>query len=469
MNDPTVALGLHQDASFLVLGIAVIMGILIWALPRRYALLPVVLISCFLPISQKLVIAGLNFSMIRVVVAFGWIRLFAKGEFALIKWMRLDSIFMLWAAIRVIAFTLLWLNVPALVNGLGYAFDEIGLYVLFRGLIRDTEDAKRIIRWFAISFVPLAMLMCLEKFTVRDPFAILGGLPPIPEIRNGIVRAQGPFGHPILAGTFGAVWVPLFGGLWLQRGRDRLIANIGFITAALITFASGSSTPIGTYFVALLGLAMWVMRYRLRQVRWAIVGGIVALQLVMKDPVWFIFAKLDFLSGSTGWHRANLIDRTIANFGDWWLFGAHDVSQWGVWAGDTTNQFITEGVRGGLFTMLLFIWIVVVAFSLSGTILKWARKEPRRVQFFLWSLGAAVFAHVVSFMGVSYFDQNIVNWFLVLAMVAAAYQVFQRKVSDAAKGRTHALVADPTPAVSIHDSSMSEDAPQSSSELTPIF
>ena len=430
MNDPTVALGYHQGASWLLLGIALLMGVVILVVPRQKALLPIILISCFLPISEKLVIGGLNFSMLRLVVAFGWIRLALHGEFRQIRWLKLDRVFLLWAAVRVIAFTLLWHNTAALVNGLGYAFDEVGLFLLFRALIRDTDDFKRIAKWFALAFIPLAILMVLEKITARDPFYILGGVPEMSTIRDGIIRAQGPLGHPILAGTFGAVCVPLFGMLWIQGRRYRLIAGCGLVCAALITIASGSSGPIGSYAAGIFGIGLWKMRDRLRQLRWALVAIICALQLVMKDPVWFIFARVDVLSGSTGWHRSYLIDRTIAHFGEWWLCGAKDISQWGVWAGDTTNQFITEGIRGGLFTMLLFVWIVVVAFSYAGSALKAARQEPRRVQLMLWCIGVAVFSHVVSFMGVAYFDQNVVNWYLVLAMVAAAYQVYVgRKIS----------------------------------------
>ncbi len=430
MNDPSIALGYHQGVSFIVLGIALVMGVLILVLPRQRALLPIILISCFLPISEKLVIGGLNFSMLRLVVAFGWIRLMLHGELGQIRWLKLDRVFLLWAAVRVLAFTLLWQNTAALVNGLGYAFDEIGMYILFRALVRDTDDFKRIIRWFALAFIPLAILMCLEKVTARDPFYVLGGVPEFSTIRDGIVRAQGPFGHPILAGTFGAVCVPLFWALWVQGKRDRLIAGCGFVFAALITFASGSSGPIGSYAAGIFGIWLWRMRDRLRQLRWALVGLICVLQLVMKDPVWFIFARVDVLSGSTGWHRSYLIDRTVAHFGDWWLCGAKDISEWGVWAGDTTNQFITEGIRGGFFTMLLFIWIVVIAFSYSGSVLKAVRQEPRRLQLMLWGVGVALFSHVVSFMGVAYFDQNVVNWYLVLAMVAAAYQVYVGRKSS---------------------------------------
>jgi hypothetical protein len=142
----------------------------------------------------------------------------------------------------------------------------------------------------------------------------------------------------------------------------------------------------------------------------------------MKDPVWFIFARIDVLSGSTGWHRANLIDRVIANFSDWWLIGARDIAKWGIFAGDTTNQFIAEGIRAGIFNMMLFVWMIVIGFSYLGTALRAAKTAPKRYRLLLWSIGVALFAHVVSFFGVSYFDQNIVNFFLTLAIIATAFQ-----------------------------------------------
>jgi len=350
-----------------------------------------------------------------------------RYELRLLKWFRLDTVVTVWAAYRVAAFTVLWQTSAALTNGLGYAYDAIGLYLLFRVLISDTKDLKRIVGLFAMALFPLAVLMCLERVTGRNPFYVLGGVPAFAEVRNEIVRGQGPFGHPILAGTFGAVWLPLFVGLWLQGKGNRKVAAVGILSCTLITLMSGSSGPIGSYLAGIVGLAMWNMRRYMRWVRWGIVGCLVALHAVMKDPVWFIFARVDVFSGSTGWHRANLIDRAIANFGDWWLAGSKDVAKWGVWAGDTTNQFVVEGVRGGIINLLLFVWIMVMAFSCVGLALKAAKVEAKRSQLLVWSVGAAVFAHLISFMGVSYFDQNIGNWYLVLAMVAVVFQYRKKR------------------------------------------
>lgn len=92
--------------------------------------------------------------------------------------------------------------------------------------------------------------------------------------------------------------------------------------------------------------------------------------------------------------------------------------KWGVWAGDITNQFILQGVRGGLITFVLFIAIVACAFSLVGRALKETANAPLRQRRFLWAIGCTLFAHVMSFLSVSYFDQNVVNWYLLLAVIA---------------------------------------------------
>jgi len=36
-----------------------------------------------------------------------------------------------------------------------------------------------------------------------------------------------------------------------------------------------------------------------------------------------------------------------------------------------------------------------------------------------WALGSALFVHVVSFISVAYFDQMVIYWFMLLAMIAA--------------------------------------------------
>jgi hypothetical protein len=40
------------------------------------------------------------------------------------------------------------------------------------------------------------------------------------------------------------------------------------------------------------------------------------------------------------------------------------------------------------------------------------------VKYFAWALGAALFAHAVTFISVSYFDQNVIIFYLLLASIS---------------------------------------------------
>jgi hypothetical protein len=192
---------------------------------------------------------------------------------------------------------------------------------------------------------------------------------------------------------------------------------VGTVSSTAIVVLSGSSGPLITYFSAVLALTLCPIRRYMRGVRWGIVGLLLLIQVMMSEPLWFIFGHVNVLSGSTGWHRSHLIDQTIRHFFDWWIAGTDlsNVSKWGVWWADVTNQYLLEGLNGGVITMVLFVAIIVSAFSNIG---RAVRSASRDTWVFIWAVGAAVFSHVMTFMSVAYFDQNSVNWSLVLAMAA---------------------------------------------------
>ena len=419
--------------SSLGLAFIVAMAALLLALPRRLALLPIILTTCYMTFGQQIVAGGLHFTLLRVLLLVGCVRILVRREFHRLEWLRLDTLMVGWVLAGIVTYTMLWGSSDAFINRLGLAYDALGLYFIFRLLLRDLNDVVRACRLFAIALIPLAVAIAVEKLTGRNAFSVFGGVPELTAVRDGVLRCQGPFGHPILAGTFGAIWAPLFMSLWLQGKKERLLAGPGLVSAVLITFCAGSSGPLATLAAGVLGCAMWYLRNSMKTVRWAIVICLLTLALVMKAPVWFVFARVNVFSGSTGWHRANLIDQTITHFGDWWLLGAKETFSWGVWGGDITNQFILQGVRGGLITMILFIGIVVMSFSAIGRAARAVRTSSRRAQLLVWAIGATILAHVVSFLSVSYFDQNVVNWYLILAMIATVVSVCGRRQSSVRK------------------------------------
>jgi hypothetical protein len=169
------------------------------------------------------------------------------------------------------------------------------------------------------------------------------------------------------------------------------------------------------------GLFLWRVRRSMKALVWGIILTMVGLAAVMKAPVWYIIARISVFSASDGWHRAYLIDRTVANFSDWWLIGTKNTQAWGFSLGDVTNNYIAEGAKGGLLTMVLFILIIVRCFAALDKSVRIAQRlREVHTARGLWVLGAALLAHAVSYTSVAYFDQNFVNWNLLLAMISTA-------------------------------------------------
>jgi O-antigen/teichoic acid export membrane protein len=83
---------------------------------------------------------------------------------------------------------------------------------------------------------------------------------------------------------------------------------------------------------------------------------------------------------------------------------------------DDQNFYVSQGTTSGLVTLILFIAIIVLCFRTIGLNLKTMKHIKMRHR--LWGFGAAVFAHSVAFMGVSYFDQTIVAWYLLIAIIS---------------------------------------------------
>jgi len=402
------------------LSLTLLMCFLLLVLPRRWALVPLLVLMSYMTMGERFLILTLDFNMLRLLLLAGAVRVLVRMESRGFVATRMDRMILWFALATTVAYTLLWASPAALVNKIGRAYDILGVYFLCRFLIREPQDIIRLLRVFAFLIVPLAISMVVEKSTRYNIFGVFGAVPFYTLIRDGILRCQGPFRHPILAGSFGAALAPMMLALLLSKGKGRIAGLIGFASATAITLTSGSSGPILSWMAGIAGLCFWVVRKYMLQLRWAIVAGLVGLEIVMTDHVWFIVTRIKVFSGSTAYHRARLIDQAIRRLPEWFLVGTQSTSSWGFWLFDVTNQYIRIGVDGGLLCVVLFVALIVIGFSAVGSSVKGLEglPSPPVSPMVVWGLGASLWAHVVSFMGVAYFDQNIVNWYFLLAMFA---------------------------------------------------
>jgi hypothetical protein len=405
----------------LVLVALILAIILMFVLPRR-KVIQVVLYSAFLiPLGQVIVVAGAHWTVIRVIMAVGCIRVLMLPRVARPKperWYKsVGFAFMAWALISAVVYVIRWQDMGAVINRCGVMIDIAGTYFVMSRLVRDFEDVQETVRAYAVVCSIVAVVMLVEQATQVDLFGLLGGVREYPEVRKGLVRAQGIFQHPIIAGTFGATVLPLFIGL-RKIPRLRRTMVIGIVSAIIIAVTPFSSTPLLALLAGIGALCLWPARGLMRWLRWGIVLMLVSLHMVMNGPVWALISRVDVVGSSSSDHRYALVNNFITHFSEWWLIGTKDPGSWGWDMWDMSNQYVAIGVGGGLIGLALFLWFITRAYSNVGN----ARKHTNdpNLQWFYWSLGAALFAHTVAFFGTSYWDQIQISWYLLLVIIAAS-------------------------------------------------
>lgn len=407
----------------LALSLFLVASVLMLVLPRKYAIFPFFFAGLLITVREQLVVAGLHLMIYRLLILVGWARIlwsnFSKNRDRFSRSLApLEKVFVGWACSNAIAYTLLWREVGALINRLGFLYTTLGIYFLLRFFIRNREDVLRTIKVLAIVCAIIGAFMVPEHITGRNGFSLFGGVGLLSDVRNGRVRAQGPFLHSIVAGTFGAMLLPLFINLWREGKGCRLWSMVGVAASTAIALASSSSTPLMTYGAGILGLLLWPLRRQMRAFRWGIVFTLAGLQACMNAPVWFIINRISALTGGTGWHRSELIDQFIRHVGDWWLIGTVSNASWGLDMWDSINAYVNAGVEGGLLPFVLFISLFVYAYKTVGRGCRAVR--GRREERLIWALGIAVFGNTVAFFGITYFDQSVIGWYALLAMLSAA-------------------------------------------------
>jgi hypothetical protein len=414
----------------LVLLLVLIAGVLICFLPKNRIVIPFLTLAILIPTDQVLLVGSLHFPVMRILALFGlvrisWAKLTSKGPVFSGGINGIDIAFIVLSLFTALNGILLWRELPAIVFQFGNLYAALGIYLLLRFAIHDEEDVRQVLRLLVCVTVVIAVIMICEQLTGRNPYyAVLGGARASEygaalEVRDGHIRATGCFAHPILAGTFGGFCLPLFVALWWKgEKKDRKYAAIGIVSAMVLPLAASSSTALFGFLAGLFALILWPLRRRMRIIRWGVVIVLVSLHLVMKAPVWHLISRVDLSGGSSSYHRYDLINQCILHFWNWALIGTKDYGSWGWSLWDLSDQYVGVADTAGLIPLLSFLAIFVFAFKYLGQARKLAIGD-KKAELFVWAFGASLFANTIAFFGIDYFDQTIVAWYALLAMISA--------------------------------------------------
>ncbi|MBK6854915.1 MAG: hypothetical protein IPG93_25910 [Burkholderiales bacterium] len=407
-------------------------------LPRRAAMVALIVGGCCLPVAMSLELGPFNFYPLRLLLAAALLRIMLWADTPPGGMNGLDWAMVAWVLLALASCLFYDEIADTLTNRLGLVFTAAGSYAAFRMFCHSHDDRLYLCRVLAWLMVPLALAMSYERLSGHNLFLALGGLNDVPEVRNGAVRAQGPFAHSILAGSAGAMSLPLVWVLWRTNRHLTIAATMAAFTMIL---ASGSTGPILSALCAAVALALWHVRDHVRTLCWAALLAYISLDLVMQAPAYYLMARIDLTGSSTSWHRAALIEAAIDHLPQWWLAGTDYTRHWiayGVpWSPnhiDVTNHYLRLGVDGGLPLMLSFIVVLAIAFSYVGRAVRQvpanatatntntntnANTATTSSHLVIWALGAALFGHVVTFLSVSYFDQSVIFLYATLAAIAS--------------------------------------------------
>lgn len=414
----------------ITLTIALLLPILFFN--RRWAAISIVVGVCYITQGQAFHVGGVTLFSIRILEMAGLIRIFAKREFDISKINSIDKAIFCFHAIFIgilIIRVILDPNTPVgLQYKIGLSCDSICSYIIFRGLIIDGLDFIQFSKDLVLIFLPFAIIMFIEGYTGNNIFSIMGGVPETPVFREGYYRCQASFRQAITAGSLGATLFPMIISLALSK-RNIVYGVIGSLLCIAIVVLSHSSGPLSALLVGILAWLTWPFRSKMRTIRIIILCTIISLHIYMKQPVWFILDRISGVIGGDGWHRANLLDQFVKHY-DQWIFKGMAWIDTGNWAAtrmpwgaiDTTNEYVSLGINGGLIPLILFIYVLKKCYSAIGNsiiALEKERAEEKVKTIIIWSLGCTLTTHVVNLISVSYWDQFNVIWYMVLAMISS--------------------------------------------------
>lgn len=427
----------------------VVMSLLMVALPRHHAIAPMLMTAVLMTIGPEIVIGGASFTIMRIVILVAMLRVILRGEAKGLSFGPIDRAILVWAIVAVVieyfpiprdprAVLPIRTFMDKVVSSGRFIVDFGGMFYVGRCLIRSPNDVRFMVRVLIVLAAILSCFMVVESFTGRNSFSVLGGVNEYSAYRNGRYRAQGSFTHSIHAGTFGAILFPLCLGAWTYMNKKWSI--MGIAASTLVVIASTSSGPLMSWVFGLIAFSLWTVRAKMKQIRIGLVVVIVVAEVGMKSHFWWLIAKIADIVGGGGYWRAKLIDQFVTYFQEWWLVGTDYTAHWsptGVGLPtfpdhmDLTNQYVAEGVNGGLLRLILFVVVIIAGFRCAGRIAGNLMIE-RRTRIMFWALGSSLCAFCMAFLSVSNSSQNSVIYYCLLAslsMTPVARKTSQRSNS----------------------------------------
>ena len=200
--------------------------VLMFTLPRNKVIIPFLLADFTIPIGQVVVLGGVHFTVLRILIIAGLIRMAASrgtssgGRFPG-GFNGVDLVVILWTVTLLINLSLQWMDMQVFIHNIGDFIDALGGYLVVRYFIPNGEVVRRAITTLAVVCTIQGICMLNEQIGHMNVFGYIGGFGPWLTIRDGKIRSQGVLGS-ISGGALAGALIPLFLWLWTEQNTGSL-------------------------------------------------------------------------------------------------------------------------------------------------------------------------------------------------------------------------------------------------------
>lgn len=432
----------------LTVGVSLVLSAAAMILPAPYSLAVYVAALVSYPNYAKMNVAGLDFTVMRVVILAVLLRAIV---YACNKPLRIRMIDWLVLAMFLAELAAGLATAPSfmdfVINRAGATFDMMLPYMAIRLIIRNKKDLQKFLVGSMLVMIPAALLGVYQCFTGYNLFAPLENLvywnvkPSEYGKRFGLTRSNVAFSHPIIFGLIYAMFVPIFLGLYKSMKQFRWMWFGGVILILGGVFASVSS---GTYLAVFICLG-FLAGYRYRKY-WKPVVIFCLFCIMVVDIIsnrnWYHVLSEFTLNKQTSWYRGRLMEVALfeGGMGGHWMTGyGYGVEPgWGAKIDgrdytDMVNHYLLVLARHGLigfvpFT-LLNIWVV------KHLMKAWKKAFSEAERYIVWGLSASFFALALSSFSVSLEGPPSTVYFLMIGLAAALPDLMQPKPKLVSPGR----------------------------------
>jgi len=319
-------------------------------------------------------------------------------------------------------------------RGGALAYDVIAPYLIARCSIRNFQDLRRLLIIAAPGLMLAGVSMMVESVTHRQlirPFAasIFGPLPYFENgqavsegkdfnvVRLGLLRAPGPFSHPILAGLFMASFLPIFAYSSIKKWPF----VFGLIASSFAIF-SVSSAAFLSFIITGIFFGYDQLLKHVKGLGWRFFLFILCVFLIFletasQNGVMPIIIRYT-LDPSTGWFRQLIWEYGTQSIEKhpWFGIGFTDYERLPWMINSIDNHWLLLGVRHGYITPIcIFMACLVSAMSLAQASASLGKSDGKLARALVCSLvGLVLLGFTTSYFG------GMLTWFSCMIAICVS-------------------------------------------------